>query len=75
VFGFAHHQKGQEVAAWIKLKQGAALTLEDLTLYAEESLGKEKAPHHFKFVSDFPMTRSGKVQKFRLAEMAEKEYR
>ena len=75
VFGFPHPQKGQEVAAWVKLKQGAALSVEDLTLYAEKTLGKEKAPHHFKFVSDFPMTRSGKVQKFRLAEMAEKEYR
>ena len=33
----------------------------------------ERAPHYFKFVSDFPTTRSGKVQKFKLSEMAQKE--
>jgi len=74
VFGFPHPQKGQEVAAWVKLKQGAKLSLEDLTRYGERNLPYEKAPRHFKFVSQFPMTRSGKVQKFKLAEMAEKEY-
>jgi len=35
---------------------------------------KEKAPHYFKLVTEFPMTRSGKVQKFKMAEMAKKEY-
>jgi fatty-acyl-CoA synthase len=34
----------------------------------------EKHPKYYKFVSEFPMTGSGKVQKFRMAEMAEEEY-
>ena len=74
VFGFPHENLGQEVAAWVKLKKGAKLTLEDLIRFASRKIEKVKAPHHFKFVKEFPMTRSGKVQKFKLAEMAEKEY-
>jgi fatty-acyl-CoA synthase len=74
VFGFPHESLGQEVAAWIKLKKGAKLTLEDLVRCAKRKIDKAKAPHHFKFVKEFPMTRSGKIQKFKLMEMAKKEY-
>ncbi|MCJ7594096.1 MAG: AMP-binding protein [Desulfobacterales bacterium] len=74
VFGVPDPKKGQEVAAWVKLKSGAKLSLKDLEKYALRKIGKERVPHHFKFVSDFPTTRSGKVQKFKLAEMAQKEY-
>jgi fatty-acyl-CoA synthase len=74
VFGFPHPEKGKEVAAWVKLKQGARLTIQELKAHMLERLGPAKAPRYFKFVSDFPMTRSGKVQKFKLSEMAEAEY-
>jgi fatty-acyl-CoA synthase len=74
VFGFPHAALGQEVAAWIKLKKGAKLTLEDVARYGKRKMDKAKAPHYFKFVKEFPTTRSGKVQKFKLAEMAKKEY-
>ncbi len=74
VFGFPHAKLGQEVAAWIKLRKGAKLTLDDLARYAKRKMDKGNAPHHFKFVKEFPMTRSGKIQKFKLAEMAKKEY-
>jgi fatty-acyl-CoA synthase len=74
VFGFPHAELAQEVAAWIKLRKGAKLTLEDVARYASRKMEKAKAPHHFKFVKEFPMTRSGKIQKFKLAEMAKKEY-
>ena len=74
IFGFPHPEKGQEVAAWVKLKEGAVLAIEDVSRYAGERMEEEKRPDHFRFVTDFPMTRSGKIQKFRLAEMAEKEY-
>jgi fatty-acyl-CoA synthase len=74
VFGFPHEDFGQEVAAWIKLKKGAKLTYEDLARYSKRKIEKTKAPHYFKFVKEFPMTRSGKIQKFKLAEMARKEY-
>ena len=59
---------------WIKIKKGANLSLDDLVRYAKRKIDKTKSPHHFKLVKEFPMTRSGKVQKFKLAEMAKKEY-
>ncbi|MFH1349350.1 MAG: AMP-binding protein [Pseudomonadota bacterium] len=74
VFGFPHPEKGQEVAAWIKLKEGTKPSLKKLMGYAKKNLDKEKVPRYFRFVKEFPMTRSGKVQKFKLAEMARKEY-
>lgn len=74
VFGFPHPEKGQELAAWIRLKEGADLSIDRISDYVKQNLDKEKVPSYFKFVSGFPMTRSGKVQKFKLAEMAKKEY-
>ena len=74
VFGFPHPEKGQEVAAWIKLQKGASLSLDTLAKFTEEHVDKQRAPQYYKFVTGFPMTQSGKVQKFRLAEMARKEY-
>jgi len=74
VFGFPHPERGNEIAAWIKPKEGAHVSLEDLAQFAKENLSEEKQPHYFKVVMDFPMTRSGKVQKFKLAEMAKKEH-
>ena len=74
VFGFPASSTEQEVAAWIKLKEGSNLSLDGLSSYTRNKIGEEKAPHHYKFVSEFPMTRSGKVQKFKLAELAHKEY-
>ncbi len=74
IFGFPHPDRGQEVAAWIKLKEGAHLSLDSVIKYAKENIDKGKEPHYYKFVTEFPITRSGKVQKFKLAEMARKEY-
>jgi fatty-acyl-CoA synthase len=74
VFGFPHPKKGQEVAAWIKPKDGARFSLDDLVRFAKRRMDGKKIPHYFKVVKTFPMTRSGKVQKYKLAEMAQKEY-
>ncbi|MFZ0449277.1 MAG: AMP-binding protein [Desulfatiglandaceae bacterium] len=74
VFGFPHPEKGQEVAAWIKLKEGAQLSVREVSAHVQENVDSSLAPRHYKFVSEFPMTRSGKVQKFKLAEMAQNEY-
>jgi fatty-acyl-CoA synthase len=74
VFGFPHPEKGQEVAAWLRLKAGSRLSTDSIAAHTKDRLGEEKAPAHYKFVEDFPMTMSGKVQKFKMAEKAEKEY-
>jgi fatty-acyl-CoA synthase len=74
VFGFPHPEKGQEVAAWVKVKEGAEILPAALAAHVKDHLDEKRLPHHFKIVSEFPMTRSGKIQKFRLAEMAQEEY-
>lgn len=73
VFGYEHPAKGMEVAAWVRLKEGATLSPEDLARYAEAHLEPSMRPGQYRIVDAFPMTRSGKVQKFRLAEMAAEE--
>ena len=74
VFGFPHPQKGQEVAAWVKLKAGAELPLDRIAQHVKRHLTEEKWPRHYKIASAFPMTGSGKIQKFKLAEMGQSEY-
>jgi fatty-acyl-CoA synthase len=73
VFGIPDPEKGQEVVAWVKLKEGSKLSLIELAAHVIDNLSAEKLPQYYKFVSDFPMTRSGKAQKFKMAEMARKE--
>jgi fatty-acyl-CoA synthase len=75
VFGFPHSQKGQEVAAWVKLKEGTELSLDRIAQHVATHLPEDKWPKHYKIVSAFPMTGSGKIQKFKLAEMGQAEYR
>jgi fatty-acyl-CoA synthase len=74
VFGFPHPERGQEVAAWVKLKEGSRLSVDKLSEYVKNHTEEATAPHFFEIVSEFPMTRSGKVQKFKLAELAKKAY-
>jgi fatty-acyl-CoA synthase len=73
VFGFLDVEKRQEVAAWIKLKQGSELTLDKVSAHVQTQLPAKKNPKYYKFVSEFPMTGSGKVQKFKMAEMMAQE--
>jgi len=74
VFGFPDQNQGQEVAAWIKLKGNRKLSLEAVAAHVQAQLPVEKHPKHYKIVTEFPMTGSGKVQKFKMALLAEKEY-
>lgn len=76
VFGFNPPgvDKGPAVAAWIKVKKGAQLSLETVAAHVRAQLPAEKIPQHYKFVTEFPMTGSGKVQKYKMAEIAQKEF-
>jgi fatty-acyl-CoA synthase len=74
VFGFEHPTGGLEIAAWLKVKEETPLALTDVAAHLQKRLPPEKQPAHLKIVSSFPMTGSGKVQKFKLAQMAAKEY-
>jgi fatty-acyl-CoA synthase len=64
---------GEEVAVAVKLKPGATATQEELRDFCQGRLARFKIPKYIRFVSEFPMTASGKIQKFKLREAHEKE--
>lgn len=73
VFGVPDKILGEEVAAWIKLEEGASATKEDILRYCEGKLPASHLPAYIKFVKEFPMTPLGKAQKFRMREITIKE--
>jgi fatty-acyl-CoA synthase len=64
---------GEAVAAAVRVKAGCHTTLDELTGWCAAALAKFKVPRYVRFVSDFPMTASGKIQKFKLREAHEQE--
>jgi fatty-acyl-CoA synthase len=64
---------GEEVAAAVRLKPGSAATADELKAFCHDKLARFKIPKHWRFVNDFPMTASGKIQKFKLREQHEQE--
>ncbi|HVV36487.1 MAG TPA: AMP-binding protein [Acidimicrobiales bacterium] len=75
VFGVPDAKMGEEVAAWISLREGAAEPSEDeLRTFCRERLAHFKVPRYWKFVADFPMTVTGKVQKFKMREAAVEDW-
>lgn len=73
VIGVPSKQYGEEVMACIVLREGAELTEEDLKAFVRGHMARHKTPKYVKFVESFPMTASGKIQKFKLREMAVEE--
>ena len=61
---------GEDVGAFIIQKEGFSLTTEDVRDYCKGLIAKYKIPRYVFFVAAFPMTGSGKIQKFRQREMA-----
>lgn len=74
VIGIPDAKYGEEVMAWIKLKRGASFTEEDVKDFCKGQIASFKVPRHVRFVDSFPMTGSGKVQKFRMREISVAEF-
>lgn len=58
----------EETAAWIKLRPGENLTEEELRRFCKGKLAHYKVPRYLRFVEEFPMTVTGKIQKFKIRE-------
>lgn len=69
VYGIPHEKYGEQVAAAIRLKADQQATIEEIQSFCEGHVARFKIPREIRFVDSFPMTASGKVQKFRLREM------
>ena len=73
VIGVPSARYGEEVMAWIKPKAGAALSAEQLDAFCRGAIATYKIPRYWKLVESFPLTVTGKVQKFRMREIATAE--
>jgi len=73
VIGVPSEKYGEEVMAWVKPREGSSLTGEDLAAWCKGKIATYKIPRHWKFVDSFPMTVTGKVQKFKMREVAVEE--
>jgi len=73
VIGIPSERYGEEVMAWVKPREGARPTGEELAAWCNGKIATYKIPRHWKFVDSFPMTVTGKVQKFKMREVAVEE--
>ncbi|HVC04525.1 MAG TPA: AMP-binding protein [Candidatus Acidoferrales bacterium] len=73
VIGVPSERYGEEVMAWVKPKEGAVLSGEILESFCRNKIASNKIPRYWKFVDAFPMTVTGKVQKYRMREVAVEE--
>ena len=73
VIGVPSERYGEEVMAWVRLREGASTTGDDLAAACKGRIATYKIPRHWKFVDSFPMTVTGKIQKFRMREQSVEE--
>ena len=64
VFGVPDAKYGEELAAWVKLKEGQTATPDEMRAFCQGQIATFKIPRYWKFVDAFPMTVTGKIQKF-----------
>jgi fatty-acyl-CoA synthase len=70
VIGVPDLKYGEELCAWVRLRPGTALTEEDLRAFCRGKIAHYKIPRYLRITEDFPMTVTGKVQKFRMREVS-----
>jgi fatty-acyl-CoA synthase len=70
VIGVPDAKYGEELCAWVKLRPGAALTEDEVRGYCSGKIAHYKIPRYVHFTGDFPMTVTGKVQKFKMREIS-----
>ncbi|MFO7553413.1 MAG: AMP-binding protein [Haliea sp.] len=73
VFGIADHRYGEQVCAWIKLREGSSVEVEHILEYCAGQITHFKVPRHVRLVDEFPMTVTGKIQKFLMREHMSRE--
>lgn len=70
VIGVPDRKFGEQVMAWVSLRNGAEATADDLKAFCRERLAYFKVPNYWKFVDAFPQTVTGKVQKYRMRQIS-----
>jgi len=73
VIGVPSERYGEEVMAWVRLRDGVSVTEDDLVAACRGRIATYKIPRYWKFVDSFPMTVTGKTQKYRMRQIAIEE--
>ena len=73
IYGVPDRKFGEQVMAAIILKKGAEMTEDEVREFCKGKIANYKIPRYVRFVDSYPMTASGKIQKFKMREMAIKE--
>ena len=73
VFGVADTRFGEELCAWVRVKSGETLTAEEVRAFCEGQIAHYKIPRYVEFVAEFPMTISGKAQKYLMRRAVEEK--
>jgi len=73
VIGVPSRKYGEEVMAWVRLKEGVTADVDEIRAYCRGKIAHFKIPAYVKFVDGFPMTVTGKVQKFKMRDIATEE--
>jgi fatty-acyl-CoA synthase len=71
VFGVADDRYGEELCAWIRTRTGETLTTEEVRAFCQGQIAHNKIPRYVEFVDEFPMTVTGKIQKFMMRQQVE----
>jgi fatty-acyl-CoA synthase len=73
VIGVPDLRYGEEVCAWVRLRDGCEATVEELRAFCQGQIASYKIPRYIRFTDQFPMTVTGKVQKFRMRDISTQE--
>jgi fatty-acyl-CoA synthase len=74
VFGVADQKYGEELCAWIRLREGHTMSEEEVRDFCRDQIAHQKIPRYVEFVAEFPMTVTGKVQKRIMREQVERRW-
>jgi fatty-acyl-CoA synthase len=70
VIGVPDMRMGEELMAWVCFREGQEASEEELRAFCRQRLAHFKVPRYWKVTTDFPMTVTGKVQKYKMRELA-----
>ncbi|MCQ8894809.1 MAG: AMP-binding protein [Methanolinea sp.] len=73
IIGVPDEKYGEELMAWVMVEKGETLTEEEVKEFCRGKIAHYKIPRYVKFVTEFPMSVTGKIQKYRMREISIKE--
>ncbi len=73
IFGVPDPRMGEELCAWIKVRHGEILEADEVRAFCLDQIAHYKVPRHIRFVDAFPMTVTGKIQKYLMRETMARE--